>query len=668
MADIINFRPKATLDAAKNLRDFICKCRHELTKFGKELEWDDWRWKGIGQFTKVGIKGMSAKVEDILDPAYIDFTKAYLRYQQSHSPTKHPHEFRALKPLESALLQLTEHADISKISITVLDEAAQIARDFYAKSSAHEAGRELARLAHFVVRKKLVPVDVSGWKNPIPYPDKYMLQTGEKAKKRREKRLPSPEALNAMAEIFANNPTDPKDVFTSATFAMTMCAPSRGTEILELPVDCEVEQKDSKGNIRYGWRFYSGKGFGGDIKWIPTEMVQVAKEAIDRIRLLTESARNLAKWIEKNPKKYYRHVDCPAVPDDVLLTKEQAVWALRGKHDYNNYYNMLTAYGLRGKSNSHTLNGLWQHVVSQQPEDFPWLNKAKKLKYSTALFCMTRNLLHDRNKTSPVILWAPSVNIFIKDLGPQKQQKSIFDRWGYNKQGATPLKVTSHQARHLLNTIAQRGGMSQEQIAKWSGRVNSKQNRVYNHMSEFEMVAKAEELDKSMPLFGPTFGDYEKHTPVTIQEFNLHEKGPVIHTEIGFCVHDFVMSPCDKFLDHVGCNEHVYLKGNREKEERIRFELSEVEKHFKAAQKAIKEGTAGADRWYEFHKNRLERLRILVAIFDNPDIEDGSVLRLESNTSNSFLGRAISAKIPDAFKEEKKLHNHIWNLLGGNLG
>jgi hypothetical protein len=43
--------------------------------------------------------------------------------------------------------------------------------------------------------------------------------------------------------------------------------------VLELPVDCEVEEFDSKGVSRYWWRFYAGKGFGGDIKWIPTEMV-----------------------------------------------------------------------------------------------------------------------------------------------------------------------------------------------------------------------------------------------------------------------------------------------------------------------------------------------------------------------------------------------------------
>ena len=96
--------------------------------------------------------------------------------------------------------------------------------------------------------------------------------------------MPNSIALEALAEIFANNPTDERDIFTTSVFAMLMSAPSRITEILSLPVDCEYMEVDRDGVERYGSRFFSGKGFEGDIKWIPTAMVSVAKEAISRIR------------------------------------------------------------------------------------------------------------------------------------------------------------------------------------------------------------------------------------------------------------------------------------------------------------------------------------------------------------------------------------------------
>ena len=114
---------------------------------------------------------------------------------------------------------------------------------------------------------------------------------------------------------------------------MTMCAPSRISEILELPVDCEVEETDSKGILRYGWRFYSGKGFGGDIKWIPTEMVCIAKEAIRRITLMTAESRKLAEWIEKTPNKFYGHAQCPDVSELEPLSMAQACQALGLKND-----------------------------------------------------------------------------------------------------------------------------------------------------------------------------------------------------------------------------------------------------------------------------------------------------------------------------------------------
>ncbi len=38
-------------------------------------------------------------------------------------------------------------------------------------------------------------------------------------------------------------------------------------------------------------------------------------------------------------------------------------------------------------------------------------------------------------------------------------------------------------SRHLLNTIANTNGMDSMLLAKWSGRADMKQNRVYDHTS-----------------------------------------------------------------------------------------------------------------------------------------------------------------------------------------
>lgn len=674
MAEIFNFVSKSELDAIANLHRFIEECRTRLTVFGEDLDWTQWNWPKAAKFSKLGANSRSQNLSDKLDDHFIEFAKAYFRYQQGHKPTGAKNELKALRTIESALLQEHKFADLSNLSISILDKAAQLMREHYTIGSDYHGGRELERLAKFVTTKRLISHDLSGWLNPITR-KKDEIQTGEKAKVRRNKRMPSKEALDALAEIFSNNPADAKDIFTSSTFALLMCAPSRITEILELPVDCEVEQEDSRGILRYGWRFYSGKGFGADIKWIPTEMVDIAKEAISRITLLTNESRKLALWIENGNNTFYRHSLCPRVSDNKPLKAIETCQALGLAGDTKtNAMSALLRMKLSPKDNDYTLNSLWQYVLSRQPTNLPWLSKDKGVKYSNALFCMQRNLIGDQRGTSPVILWKPTNNVFNNNLSPRNSlltnHQSIFDKFGYKTFDGDRIKLTSHQARHLLNTIAQRGGLSQLQIAKWSGRADVKQNRTYNHMSEYEMVAMAERLDTSLTLFGPS-GQPDKHVPITIQEFNTMEKGAVHVTEFGVCVHDFTMSPCDKYRDCLNCSEQVCIKGETEKLDRTKARLEEVKNQYQAAKKAMDDGLAGADRWYQYHKNTLVRLEELVSLLESPNVPEGAQIKLRNDKSFSPLRRAIDSKLSSpslSSLKDTKLLEDMTKMLGGGLG
>jgi len=678
MADIKHFTPKVELAASENLSEFIRMCREDLTVFGTQLIWNDTSWPGAMNFTKLGAHSQGYQESDRMDSGFIEFARAYFRYQQGHKPTGTKNESKALRVIETALLQVNELADIAQIDIAVLDEAAVLARGHYMPGAAYHCGREIERLVQFISEKQLIATGLSTWKNPIKKPSDITLQTGSKAKAIQDKKLPSPEAMDALAEIFANNPTNPKDNFTSSTFAMTMCAPSRISEILELPVDCEVEVPDSTGAMQYGWRFYSAKGFEGDIKWIPEVMVPVAKEAIRRIRALTEEPRRLAKWIETNIDKAYRHAECPDVADDEPLTIFQACAYLGlARETRRSCTSSLFQVNLATKDNVHTLSSLWEWNLANQPQEHPWLNENKRIRYSNALFCMTRNLIGDQRGTSPVILWAPTNNVFNNMLSPRESlenHKSIFERNGYKNKEGQQLKLTSHQARHLLSTLANRGGLSQEQLAKWAGRANQKDNRVYNQMSEWEMVAKAEALDTSLTLFGPK-GEVSQHVPVTTQEINLMERGALHVSLWGVCSHDFIMSPCEKFRDCLNCEEHVCIKGpgkdNTNRLKRIKERLAQVEKDYEAARLALGEGDSGADRWYEYHQKTVERLRQLVEILESPQIEDGAQIKLRDGKDFSHLRRVIRLKAVESLDRDMPnaaILVEMTEVLGGRLG
>ena len=674
MADVKHFAPKSALTAADNLREFIRVCREDLTVFGAELNWGDINWPGACNFTKLGADSRGYEEDDRMDDAFVDFAKAYFRYQQGHHPTRTKRESQALRVIEAALLQVRGHAGISALDAGTLDEAAVLGRNHYSPTSAYHCGRELQRLARFVSDKHLIASDVGTWKSPIKRPSDITIQTGAKAKAIQEKKLPSQDALDALAEIFASNRSDPRDIFTTSTFAMTMCAPVRISEILELSADCEVEEPDSQGVTQYGWRFFSSKGYEGDIKWIPMVMVPIAKEAVGRIRALTEEARNLARWIEECPTRFFRHANCPQVRDDEPLTAEQTADAL-GLASVGS----VGSAGLSKACGANTLNSLWQYVMPKQPTKFPWLNSKKRIKYSKALFCMCKKLLGSQRGTNPVVLWAPSIHVFNSDLSPRMYEsklnhKSIFDRHGYKSQDGQRIKLTSHQARHLITTLANRGGLSQEQIAKWAGRADPKQNRVYNHMSEWEMVAKAEALDTSLTLFGPK-GEVTQHVPVTTQEVNLMERGAMHISLWGVCSHDFIMSPCEKFRDCLNCEEHVCIKGlgsdTTERLERINARLSQVETDYSAAKEALSSGYAGADRWYEYLDKTVVRLRQLVEILKSPQVPDGAQIKLRDGNDYSHLRRVIRLKAVEALgrnAQDANLLSDMTKLLGGSLG
>jgi hypothetical protein len=87
MAEIFQFKPKATLTAAENLGAFISKCRDQLTVFGSDLNWDAPVWPNITVFAKLGITTRKPIQGEVQDPEFIDFAKAYFRYQQGHHPT-----------------------------------------------------------------------------------------------------------------------------------------------------------------------------------------------------------------------------------------------------------------------------------------------------------------------------------------------------------------------------------------------------------------------------------------------------------------------------------------------------------------------------------------------------------------------------------------------------
>lgn len=642
MSNVIPFTPRHDRDAKQNLADFIHHCRHELTTFGADLDWEANHWPDAGlQFGNIDQKTRILVFRNALQQPFRDFAKAYLRYRQTHRPANPAFMVTALKCIERSLVQYTGNANISDIGFAALDQAADIAREYYKATTCYGTGRELAALAKFISDQRLISGNLD-WKNPFKRPTDTV-RTGHEAKARRDAKLPAQVGLDAIADIFATNPSAPKDIYTTSTVAMLLCAPSRISEIQELPVDCEVEEAKSDGTIAYGWRFRPKKGGSPMIKWIPDVMVDIAKEAIDRIRTLTEEARAVARWLEQDSNDPGLSFPLSEFAGRESFTKDEVI-------ELSARSPMTLPKRFRDKKVRMDVSALHAWIkdeVLRKYKYFPWIDKDKSVRFSELLYCLQGNMFSPFMRTQRLILWKVDSNTLNNDLQPEAESRinPFFERHDFNIGLDEPLKITSHQFRHLIATIAMRGGLSQPEIARWRGSNDVRQNRAYNQMSEFELVARLRERDPTLISSKSEIEIAEQikmALPMTTEEFNALQKTTAHITEIGFCIHDFVMSPCQRFRDCLNCTEQVCVKGDR-RLGRLDDKLALVEDQLEAAKEGAAEGLYGADPWTHIQTQTRDRMRELIAIRNDEAIPDGSIIRLANPLEFSPVKRALGA-------------------------
>lgn len=224
--------------------------------------------------------------------------------------------------------------------------------------------------------------------------------------------------------------------------------------------------------------------------------------------------------------------------------------------------------------------------------------------------------------------------------------KSVPWKLGYMEPDGNPIRLTTHQARYYLSTVAERGTMAQEDLAKWAGRAMLKDNRVYNHMSEEEHVERARELLEGSEIAGRSTSPQIKD-PITRAEFNLRATGPTHKTEFGACEHDWVRSPCTKHADCLNCAEHAYVKGDQEAGARLRARVEQQLAECEKALVAIQAGTNVADRWLEHALKSLMRELALVSLLESGDVEGGTKIRLtDDSAEHTHLRRALDQRLP----------------------
>jgi hypothetical protein len=173
--------------------------------------------------------------------------------------------------------------------------------------------------------------------------------------------------------------------------------------------------------------------------------------------------------------------------------------------------------------------------------------------------------------------------------------------------------------------LAQVGGLSDAEIAIFSGRKDVRQNRAYDHMSSEEVQApiKTAIAGGFMQLVAGAGRDL-----VNRADFIGLGLAAAHTTEYGYCTHNFAAEPCQLHRDCINCTEQECIKGERHKEDNLRRLKEETEILLERAREALSDEEYGADQWVKHQTITLDRVNQLLSVFEDLSVPVGARVRL----------------------------------------
>lgn len=656
MAEIVQFKSRDELSSTQNIAEFVRLCRDDLTVLGADLPFDSNIWdisehinvKGRTKTVRVIFSSLAAAKESKNTPTmsinFLPFAKAYFRYWHGLRPTTAwANRLAALRVLDSVLCKEGHDGNVTAITSDLLNQACNLIIRQYSKALAPKLAGVLEQISDFLINNELTQMRTR-WIKPIRKHREIGLRVGATADIAREKKMPSVAAIEAMAHVF-RNASDPVEIYVGSTLALLHCAPQRINETVRLTVECVVDKKDTDGNVQYGLRWPGSKGFENCVKWILPSMVDVAQEAIKKLKNTTVEARKIAIWYEKFPKKIYLPEQLEHLRSKQWLQQSEVSLILFGDSDPAISKDWCVNNFVIKENDAFSFKDVQIKVLDRMPKRFPWAQPG--LKFSEALFIVRRFELDQTLRMYTCLVDYLPYDQISSRLGKSGSTKTtVFDTFNLTEDDGTQISLTSHQIRHYLNTLAQSNRASQLDIAMWSGRADIGQNSVYDHTTPDQILSNTRELaiTSKSPLFG---GDLDVPKPRVLASRDtagVLNYGSAHITEYGMCTHDYAMSPCELHRDCLNCNELVCVKGDAIKTKNIRLVKDETEILLHKAEIAEMTNTYGASRWVIHHRATLEHCTQLLNILDDPFVEFGALVKLSGIQPASRIVQAEEAR------------------------
>lgn len=685
MTTVIDFTLAQQIEVQKNLEAFIEKNKTNL--IFPNNNWDDNIWD-ITDFLKSKIINNKSKkvyfrsvaehlkannkISNPISEPLINFAKAvFCEIMRVKKLSEYKRIIYAIQALEFALIEQKSIICVSEINFNTLNLAETYLRSKY--KDPWSIARNLDLIVNDIIIKKHLNTKIYDWSTTITYTAPIRNdRTQEKHIEGSKSKVPHLEEILALADIHYSSDHIPDRIVTCFA-ALAMFAPSRGSEILSLPIDCIVKSTQHKQEIM-GIKWLPLKGGDPLTKFaVNKEYEELAIDAIQWLKEIGKPARDAAQWYSENPNLLYLPAHLEHLRNQPITLWEAAQILgkenpIKGCHAFR--YGFSKPIGRTTQKESmyyktshwvaiYKFEELENFITSKLPQTFPIFDGRTKQYWHESLFVFPKNILKPDADILLNVPMAIDINQINKQLGSNPQGITVFTRNKKQFSNGQKMYITTHQFRHLLNTLAQSKALSQELIAFWSGRKSVKQNDVYNHLSQEAIIEAFTTLENEVKSLNQ-IGNLEEKA-ITVSKINSIsyeqalkiELGSIHLTQYGICRHDYSLTPCPKDKDCGNCGEFSVMKGNSKHTKEAVYQVQILEKAIHNAKEAEKDGHIGARRWIEVNEPKLERWKKIKAFLEDDKIPINTMFTLADSSEYHQTKVGLAFAVRDLKRNSK---------------